>query len=79
MGKQNFMLCANTLPTRMLQRDKYPGEDQPKTPERRAESRRAVATIIPIMSDKPRINRRNKQPPGQDTHDAPPTGVFSPE
>lgn len=79
MRIQVFMFCANTLPARVLQRNKNLGQDQPKTAERRAESRRAMTTIIAITPDKPRVDRRDKQPPGQDTHDLLPTGVFSPE
>ena len=79
MRIQVFMFCANTLPARVLQRNKNPDQDQPETAERRAESRRTVTTIIAITPDKPRVDRRDKQPPGQDTHDALPTGVFSPE
>lgn len=68
MRIQVFMFCANTLPARVLQRNKNPGQDHPETAERRAESRRAVTTIIAITPDKPCVDRRDKQPPGQDTH-----------
>ena len=70
-----FMFCANAASA--VSSGIKSGQDHPETAERRAEPT-PVTTIIAITPDKPCVDRQDKQPPGQDTHDAL-HWLFSPE
>lgn len=63
----------------MLQQNKNPNQNHPKTTKHHTKNQHTITTIITITPNKPHINQQNKQPPNQNTHNTLPTNIFNPK